>query len=225
MDIRYGYGGSYGGSKYVLVLVDQCTTNPFVYGMQGSSGADVCEVLWNFFNDASSFSETIQCDFDPHLIGGKAAALLRTYGTLVRATPPHQQDKNGLVERRWQSLTKMARSFLTEAKLHKKFWFWAIREANICLNIFPITQQQDGTTDPALMSTPYFDFFVLSTVIGFYFLLVALVFSVVPDIVTTLAIISNHNVYWVLLSVEVNILTVWSFVIPILSVFPFWPII
>ena len=48
MDIGYGDGASYGGSKYVLVLVDQCTTNSFVYGMQGSSGADACEALWIF---------------------------------------------------------------------------------------------------------------------------------------------------------------------------------
>ena len=68
MDIRYGYGGSYGGSKYVLVLVDQCTTNPFVYGMQGSSGADICEALQTFFIDAGGFPETIQCDFDPRII-------------------------------------------------------------------------------------------------------------------------------------------------------------
>ena len=45
MDIGYGDGTSYGGSKYVLVLVDQCTTNSFVYGMQGSSGADVWSVM------------------------------------------------------------------------------------------------------------------------------------------------------------------------------------
>ena len=43
MDIGYGEGTAYGGSKYVLVLVDQCTSNSFVYGMQDSSGADVCE--------------------------------------------------------------------------------------------------------------------------------------------------------------------------------------
>ena len=42
MDIGYGDGTSYGGSKYVLVLVDQCTTNSFSYGMQGSSRGDVC---------------------------------------------------------------------------------------------------------------------------------------------------------------------------------------
>ena len=52
------------------------------------------------FIDAGGFPETIQCDFDLWLIGGKAAALLRTYGTRVCAAPPLRQDKNGLVERR-----------------------------------------------------------------------------------------------------------------------------
>ena len=44
-DIGYGDGVSVGGSKYVIVLVDQCTTNSFVYDIHGSSGADVCEAL------------------------------------------------------------------------------------------------------------------------------------------------------------------------------------
>jgi len=76
MDIGYGKGTLLGGYKYVLLLVDQCTTESFVYGMHGSSGADVCEALWKFFIDAGGFPKTIQCDFDPRLIGGKAAALL-----------------------------------------------------------------------------------------------------------------------------------------------------
>ena len=63
-DIGYGDGVSVGGSKYVLVLVDQCTTNSFVYGMHGSSGADVCEALWKFFIDAGGFPKTLQTDFD-----------------------------------------------------------------------------------------------------------------------------------------------------------------
>ena len=76
MDIGYGEETAYGGSKYVLVLVDQCTSNSFVCRIQGSSGADVCEALWKFFIDAGGFPKTIQCDFDPLLIAGKAAALL-----------------------------------------------------------------------------------------------------------------------------------------------------
>ena len=155
MDIGYGEGTSYGGSKYILVLVDQCTSNSFTYGIQGASGADVCEALWKFSIDVEGFPKTIQCDFDPRLIGGKAAALLHSLGTLVRAAPPRRQDENDLVERQWQSLTKMTRSFLAEAKLSKKFWFWAIREANLRLNILPITQKE-GSIDPAFMTTPHF---------------------------------------------------------------------
>ena len=34
MDIGYSDGASYGGSKYVLVLVDQCTSDSFTYSMQ-----------------------------------------------------------------------------------------------------------------------------------------------------------------------------------------------
>ena len=124
-----------------------------------------------FFFDVDGFPETIRCYFDPRLIGGKATALLRTHGTCVWTAPPHRQDKNGLVERRWQSLTKMARSFLTEAKLSKNFWFWVIREANLRLNILPITQQQGGTNNFALMSTTHFEFWCqarLSDFISFW---------------------------------------------------------
>ena len=79
-------------------------------------------------------------------------------GTRVRATPSCLQNKNGLIECRWQYLTKMAQCFLTEAKLPKRFWFWAIREANLCLDIFPITQQKDGSNDRVFMTTPHFEF-------------------------------------------------------------------
>ena len=48
MDIEYGDGASYGKSKYVLVLFDQCTIDSFINGMQGSLGADICEELRNF---------------------------------------------------------------------------------------------------------------------------------------------------------------------------------
>ena len=53
----------------------------------------------------------------------------------------------------------MVRSFLTEVKLPEKFWYYAIREANLRMHILPITQQQDGIDNPALMSTPHFEFF------------------------------------------------------------------
>ena len=109
----------------------------------------------------------------------------------------------------------MARYFLTEAKLPKKFWFWAIHEANLRLNILPITQQQDGTDNPTLMSTPHFEFFGVKPDYCILFPFGCIGDSVVQEIGTILGPISNHNVCWVSLSVEVNILTVWYFIIPI----------
>ena len=53
----------------------------------------------------------------------------------------------------------MARSFLIEAKIPPKMkLFWAIQEANLCLNILPVTQHEGGIDNPSLMTTPYFDF-------------------------------------------------------------------
>ena len=51
---------------------------------------------------------------------------------------------DGLVERKWQSITAMARSFLAEAKFPKKFWFWAIREAAIHNTTLTKTTQNFG---------------------------------------------------------------------------------
>ena len=131
MDIAHGDGTSVGRCKHSLFLVDCCTSQSFIRGMQGSSGSNVCEALWKFFIDAGGFPKVTQCDFDPKLIGGKAAALLCSHGTRTQAAPPNRQDKNGLVERKWQSIVAMAQSFLTEAQLPKKFWHWAVREANL----------------------------------------------------------------------------------------------
>ena len=52
----------------------------------------------------------------------------------------------------------MARSFVVEAKLPKKSWFWAIGEANPRLNIILITQKE-SSLDPAFVTTPHFEFF------------------------------------------------------------------
>ena len=52
MDIGYGESNSPGSHKYVLVLVDKCTSNTFVYRMHCISRADVVEVLWKFFGSS-----------------------------------------------------------------------------------------------------------------------------------------------------------------------------
>ena len=159
MDIGYGVPNGPGGHKYVLVLVDKCTSHNWVYGMNGTSGADIQEALWKFFIDAGGFPHTMQCDFDPRFIGGKAAKLLRAHGCRIRAAPLDRQSQNGLVERRWQILETMARTYLTSAKLPKRFWFWAVREASRRLNLLPVSSSATNPHDPSHMITPFEAFY------------------------------------------------------------------
>ena len=49
MNIDYGDGPAIGGHKYVLILVDQRITETFIYGMNGSSGANDCVTLQKSF--------------------------------------------------------------------------------------------------------------------------------------------------------------------------------
>ena len=86
MDIEYGVPGGPGGHKYVLVLVDKCTTHMWTYGMHTTSGADNQEALWKFFIEAGGFPSTIQCYFDPRFVGGQAIKLLQSHGCHVCAT-------------------------------------------------------------------------------------------------------------------------------------------
>ena len=114
-------------------------------GMGGTSGSDVQEALWRFF--------------DPRFLGGKAKALLQSHGCRIRAAPPNRQSQNGLVERRWQILQGMARTLLTEACLPTKFWYWAVRESCVRLNLLPITSHPTDPLDVEHLTTPHEAFY------------------------------------------------------------------
>ena len=63
------------------------------------------------------------------------------------------------------------------------------------MNILPITQQQDGIDNPALMSTPYFEFFGIKPDYRILFPFGCIGFFAVLMMVIINALISNHNVY------------------------------
>ena len=69
----------------------------------------VCKVLQAlmFVNHYGSFllmlvasQKTLQCDFDNHLFSGKAAALLQSNGTRIRAAPPYQQIQKWICQKK-----------------------------------------------------------------------------------------------------------------------------
>jgi hypothetical protein len=82
------------------------------------------------------------------LIGGKAREYLYSILIHVNAAPSHRQDKNGLVERHWQTMVSMARNWLASAELPSFLWFYAVRCAAEVCNYFPYKLEDGSYTTP-----------------------------------------------------------------------------
>jgi hypothetical protein len=110
---------------------------------------DIKKQMEYFFAHIGIIPERLISDFDLKLIGGKAREYLNSLLIHVNAAPSHRQDKNGLVERHWQTMVSMARNWLASAELPSTFWFYAVCHAAEVCNYFPY-KLEDGS-----YSTPF----------------------------------------------------------------------
>lgn len=149
INIGYGEGTSPGGHKHALTLVDLATHHVWIYGLRKKGAESVIDALWSFFVDAGGIPKRMRCDFDSSFVKGKVYAFLRRKGIQVGASPPGRQSQNGAVEHQWHSATSMARALLVEARLPKRYWFWAFREAVIRMNLLPCQPAAKATRKPS----------------------------------------------------------------------------
>jgi hypothetical protein len=149
MDIGYGEGTSSGGYKYILTLVDCTTRYTWSYGLKNKSAESVIDALWCFFVDAGGMPTRIRCDFDSSFVKGKVNTFLKLHRISITSVPPNRQSQNGLVERQWQTAVVMARAMLIEAQLPRRYWFWALREATIRMNLLPCKPTGKNSSPPA----------------------------------------------------------------------------
>ena len=148
IDIGYGDGKSPGGFTHCLVIVNLATRHGWTYGLANTSGTSIVDALWRFFIDAGGFPCRVRCDFDKRLIQGDVGRLFKANGITIGASPPHWQSQNGAVERLWNTACEMGRSFLAEAQLPKRYWFWAVRTAIQRMNMLPCRSPHGGRSDP-----------------------------------------------------------------------------
>ena len=67
------------------------------------------------------------------------------------AAPKHQE-QNGLVERHWGTILKMANTMIIHARLSKKFFYYAVKYAQYIHDVIPVRDLNDETGLPC---TPY----------------------------------------------------------------------
>jgi hypothetical protein len=137
-NIGYGEGVGPGGYKYCLFLVNLATRYTWVFGLTDLSGDCVVDAMRRFFVGAGGFPRRFRCDFDRCFLHGKVGQLLCSHGVKIGASPPYRHSQNGAIERNWNTAVEMGRSFLAKANLPKRYWFWAVREASIRMNMLPV---------------------------------------------------------------------------------------
>ena len=151
MDITYGDTVAPGGIKYALVIVDRKTRYNFVQPLKDCKSTSIITALQQLKVMAGKLPRILYTDFDPKLLSKSITEWYNTNNGILLAAPPEQQHQNGLVERTWQTLSKMARSFITDKQMPKSFWFWAIKHASRIHNIFPVKYKNKYTTPHELV--------------------------------------------------------------------------
>lgn len=137
VDIAYGSKQGIGGTRYALLLVDRATRSKYIYGMKNLTD-DLVSAGQQFLAELGFAPKTLIADFDMKLIGGAFRNLFVEKGTNVLAAPPKSQNENGLVERSWRSIVRMARGWLASSLLPASFWFYAVKRACEVSNYLPL---------------------------------------------------------------------------------------
>ena len=84
-------------------------------------------------------------------MGKTICTFLNEKGCILESAPPKHQHQNGLVERNWRTLVRMARSWLSSSSLPSSFWFHAIKRACQISNYLPVNVKGQITSPHELV--------------------------------------------------------------------------
>jgi len=136
-----------GNIHYALLFLDRYSRMNYIYPLQNLT-SEIPKQMEAFFAHIGRLPDRLISDFDLKLIGGKAQEYLNSLLIHVNAAPAYRQDKNGLVERHWQTMVSMARNWLASAELPASFWYFAVRRAAERCNYFPYKLEDGIITTP-----------------------------------------------------------------------------
>jgi len=146
MDIIFGSNTAIGGTKYALFLVDKATRHKFIYPLTSVKHDHILSALQQFEKDIGIAPKILRTDFDYKLMGKQVVHHFANSPTQLEAAPPDQQNQNGLCERNWRSILRMARSWLANSLLPSNFWWHSIKRATEVANYIPLKIDGQLTT-------------------------------------------------------------------------------
>jgi hypothetical protein len=121
-DIGYGDCKSVGnGATYCLMLVDHATRYTWVYPLRNFRHDSITSTFKQWFIDSGSPPARLYTDFDPKILEVPTSSLLRDHNIILQGAPSGRQNQNGLVECAWETVTCMARAYITDMQMPKSY--------------------------------------------------------------------------------------------------------
>lgn len=137
VDILFGDVVANLGYRYALLLVDRATKYIWIYGLKSLTSGPIIDAFCQFRADAGGLPKQFRCDCDQKLMGGDARRWIYRNHSKILGAPAGRQSSNGLVERAWQTIRDMARGYLVDAGMPRRYWFFACEHAARMLNMQP----------------------------------------------------------------------------------------
>lgn len=130
---------SYGGSRYMLVILDDFTRKTFAFFLKSKD-----QVLDHFKVFLASVEvetglkvKCIRTDNGTEFVNNKFDGFLRQMGIKHQLTVPYTPEQNGVVERANRTIVEMARTMLAEKNLSWRLWADACSTAVYTKNRLP----------------------------------------------------------------------------------------
>ena len=150
VDILYGANTAHGGVKYALYLVDRATRYKSIYPLTNLS-SDILKQFKTYCSDMDQTPKQFICDCDRRLFSEEIKFCLEENNSKINAAPGAKQRQNGLAERTWRSVLRMARSWIASSMLPPTFWWFTFKLAVEVSNYIPLKLNSKHTTPHELV--------------------------------------------------------------------------
>lgn len=140
---------SFGGSRYVLLFIDDFTRKTHVYFLKTKNETfdKFREYKAEVEKQTSRSIKCLRSDNGTEYCNGKFHNFLKSAGIKHQTTVPYTPEQNSVAERANRTIIEKARTLLSEAKLSKKYWAEAVNTVVYLKNRSPTKALTDDVPE------------------------------------------------------------------------------
>ena len=130
---------TFGGNKYFLLIVDDCTRwmDVTVLKTKDQAGSTFAKFKAEAENNLGYKIKTVRSDRGGEFLAVAFKEICEQAGNNRELTAPYSPKQNGVVERRNRTVMEMSRSLLKSMKVSGRVWGEAVRHSMHLLNRLP----------------------------------------------------------------------------------------